>query len=250
MVIHISGFVSFYSLPTFLLLLPVSSFQASTPLPLVAIYRHLHFLPFKREKLTPFFRPLPTLQYPLSSNPRYNTTYDMRYHTLPPNVEAYHSYSRHHPSPPSPLYSIKQDLTWNLQSRHFFTPEDPYPAKPRSFQEFNAQRADREVRIRRSRRRLRSMPAYPQLRPDPPTVYREEHIPIEPVSHAESMYYLGTDDMPPLYMSRRWKRREYTPPESPAYGGERRGFDSGYDASIYEQPTPPRRLRRVSKFCF
>ena len=241
-VIHISGFVSFYSLST-------SSFQAPITLPLVTAYHYLQFLPFKRETLTPLFRPLPTLQYHFSSNPRYNS-YDMRYHPIPPDVETYHSYSRHHPPPASPLYSIKQDLTWNRQSRHFFTPEDPYPAKPRSFQEFNAQRAEREVRIRRSRRKLRSMPGYAQLRPDPPAVYREEHIPLEPVNQVESMYYLGTDDMPPLYQSRRWKRREYTPPESPAYGGEWRGSNSGYDAGTYEQPSPPRRLRRVSKFCF
>ncbi|RPA91489.1 hypothetical protein L873DRAFT_1819307 [Choiromyces venosus 120613-1] len=176
----------------------------------------------------------------------------MRYHTAPSDVESRHSYNRHRPPPTSPLFSIKQDLTWNRQSRHFFTPEDAYPAKLRSFQEFNAQRTERDVRIRSSRRKLRSMPAYPQLRPDPPpAVYREEYIPPEPQRHVESMYYLGTDDMPPLYQSRRWQRREYTPPQSRAAdSGEWRGISSGYDADRYEQPTPPRRIRRVPRFCF
>jgi len=173
----------------------------------------------------------------------------MRYHTIPSDTETYHSYTRHHP-PESPLYSIKQDLTWNRLSRHFFKPEDPYPPKLRSFQEFNAQRVERDVRIRRSRRKLHSMPVYPEFHPDPPAVYREEYIPLEPDGHVESAYYLGADDMPPLYLSRRWQRREYTPPESPAYGGEWGGSSGGYSASRYDQPCPPRRLRRVPKFCF
>jgi hypothetical protein len=162
----------------------------------------------------------------------------------------------------APLFSVKQDLAYNRYHTHHFTPKDAYPPHSRTFAEYNARYNEREREQkgrRKSSRKRKSMPVPP---PPPPPVQiycdkpRHSSRRRSASPQVESMFYMGTENHPPMFRSKR-SRNPYSPSPSPPPAwlggdGSRRdrmarspshygGGGSGHGES---------RLRRVARFLF
>lgn len=171
----------------------------------------------------------------------------------------------------APLFSIKQDLKYNRYHTHHFSAEDAYPPHPRTFSEYHARYTERErdQKVRRkSSRKRKSIPTPPPA----PTYYQPQQYNSVP-SHGsrrgsysagphqmESIFYLGTDNHPPMFRSRRSKNPYSPPPSPPLWYAPGGGYSQPRNLDMNRPSSPPafdqransgrHRLRRVAKFLF